>query len=354
MELKKDTVTALGLMSGTSLDGLDLCYAAFNRENDRNWQFEIIRAETIQYDKKLEQQLRSSISMSAAELAAFNVEYGFYLGEQIQAFLNKHQLSSPEIIGSHGHTVFHQPERKFTVQIGDGRAIRQVTGTPVVYDFRMQDVLLGGNGAPLVPIGDELLFSDYQACLNLGGFSNISFIKNNQRLAFDICPVNIVLNSLCRKLGQPFDHNGDIARNGEVNCSVLEKLNAISFYNVPPPKSLGIEWVQQHITDLIKEFKPQEAIATITEHAAFQIASVLNNEQIKNVLITGGGSKNQFLIERIRAHSTAELILPELELIDFKEALIFGFMAVLRLTHQNNVLSSATGSAHDHCTGILV
>ncbi|WP_262486340.1 anhydro-N-acetylmuramic acid kinase [Flavobacterium sp. B17] len=203
---------AIGLMSGTSLDGLDICFARF--ENKNSWTFEILKAETLPYSGNWEEKLRNSIYLSAEELLALNSEYGFYLGKAVKNFIKKNQLENVDLIASHGHTVFHQPQKKFTLQIGDGRAIKLETNLPVIYDFRSQDVLMGGNGAPLVPIGDELLFSQYDACLNLGGFSNISLKIKDQRIAFDIAPVNIVLNKLAQKLNKNFDENGDLANRG--------------------------------------------------------------------------------------------------------------------------------------------
>ena len=348
------TFHALGLMSGTSLDGLDICHAAFEKDDFGKWNFEILNAETFPYSEELEKKLRNATKISAEELFELHSEFGFYLGEKVLEFIEKFQLTNIDLIASHGHTVFHQPEKKFTVQIGDGRAIKILTGIPVVYDFRSQDVLMGGNGAPLVPIGDELLFSEYDACLNIGGFSNISFKENQRRVAFDICPVNIVLNKFAQKLGKNFDENGDFARSGKVNTELLEKLNKLSFYQKNPPKSLGIEWVSEHIFPLFENGKSVDILATFTEHAAVQIAMVFEKFGLKKVLFSGGGTYNQFLIERISNHSNAEIIIPGAEIINFKEALIFAFMGVLRFKNEINTLASATGSSHDHSSGLIV
>ncbi|MFY1047116.1 anhydro-N-acetylmuramic acid kinase [Chryseobacterium sp. GP-SGM7] len=343
---------AIGLMSGTSLDGLDICFAQFWEENSY-WKFKIIQAETVSYSKALEDQLRNSIHLSSQDLLALNTDYGFYLGQITQNFIQKNQLSDIDLIASHGHTVFHQPQRKFTLQIGDGRAIKTETQIPVIYDFRSQDVLLGGNGAPLVPIGDELLFSDYDACLNLGGFSNISFKNNHQRIAFDIAPVNIVLNKLALNFNQNYDENGDLAKKGKINQEILTKLNSLEFYSQSHPKSLGIEWCNENIFPLFLNIENLDILATFTEHVAEQISKVFNDYNLKKVLFTGGGTYNQFLIERINSKTKSEINIPEKEIIDFKEALIFAFMGVLRWNNEINVLSSATGSSHDHSSGII-
>ena len=346
------TYFAIGLMSGTSLDGLDICYAKF--QNITNWEFEILKTETIPYSPEWKNRLQNAILLSAEDLLALDKEYGFYLGEKTQEFISKNNITDLDFIASHGHTVFHQPQRKFTLQIGDGRAIKLTTKKPVIYDFRSQDVLMGGNGAPLVPIGDELLFSQYDACLNLGGFSNISLQKNHQRIAFDISPVNVVLNYFAEKLGKNYDENGDFARNGAINFKILEQLNALTFYQKPAPKSLGVEFVNSEIFPLLKDEIPENIIATFTEHIAEQIAKVFNDNQLKTVLVTGGGTFNTYLLEKIREKSQTELIVPDENIINFKEALIFAFMGVLRLRNEANVLCSATGSSENHCSGLLV
>ena len=339
-------------MSGTSLDGLDICYAKF--QNIATWEFEILKTETIPYSPEWKNRLQNAILLSAEDLLALDKEYGFYLGEKTQEFISKNNIADLDFIASHGHTVFHQPQKKFTLQIGDGRAIKILNKIPVVYDFRSQDVLMGGNGAPLVPIGDELLFSEFDACLNIGGFCNISFKKDGKRIAFDICPVNIVLNKFAQSLGKNYDENGDFARNGKVNFEALTLLNSLNFYQENPPKSLGIEWVNENILPILNDEDSENVLATFTEHAAFQIAEVFNKNQLSKVLFTGGGTYNSYLIERIKSKTQTEIFIPDSKIIDFKEALIFAFMGVLRVNNEINVLSSATGSTLDHSSGIIV
>lgn len=339
---------AIGLMSGTSLDGLDICYVRFQRNN--GWSFEILKAETVPYSQSWENLLRNSTSSTAEELMKLNSDYGFLLGELVKQFIEKYKITDVDVIASHGHTVFHQPDKKFTTQIGDGRAIKLLTNFPVAYDFRTQDVLMEGNGAPLVPIGDQFLFKNYDACINLGGFSNISYNKNGNRIAFDICPVNIVLNRYAQKLGHKFDNNGELAKQGLVNDDLLEKLNSLEFYRQPAPKSMGYEWIEQHVEPLLKNYSPQTVLATFTKHAADQISEIIKKQNFKTVLMTGGGAYNSYLISLI----DAEVMVPEKNIVEFKEALIFAFMGILRKLGENNVLSSATGSSADHCSGLLV
>ena len=342
---------AIGLMSGTSLDGLDICYVKF--EKKQHWNFEILHAETVKYPKIWEEKLKNSIHLSAEEIAELNSNYGFYLGEKVNEFISKNQIKNIDLIASHGHTVFHQPQKKFTLQIGDGRAIKLITKIPVIYDFRMQDVLMGGNGAPLVPIGDELLFQQYDACLNLGGFSNISMKVEGKRIAFDICPVNIVLNSLAQKRGQKYDEDGKIARLGKIDSELLNELNNLKFYRQDFPKSLGIEWVLENVSSKFEKQSTEDLLATFTEHSAIQIANTLNQFKLKNVLITGGGTYHSYLIEKIKSKTSTEIIIPEKTIIDYKEALIFAFMGVLRINNETNVLASATGSYENHSSGII-
>lgn len=345
---------ALGLMSGTSLDGLDICHASFQKDGLGQWQFKILNASTFPYTEVWENRLLNATQLSAEELYELNSEYGFYLGEKANEFIKEYSLKNIDLIASHGHTVFHQPQKRFTVQIGDGRAIKLLTNLPVVYDFRSQDVLMGGNGAPLVPIGDELLFSEYDACLNIGGFSNISFKEKGHRIAFDICPVNIVLNYFAKKVGKDFDENGNLARTGKVDHALLSKLNSLPFYQEKPPKSLGMEWVAENILPHLENENFIDVLATFTEHAAIQVAEVLNRNAIQKIVFTGGGTYNTYFLERIKTKTETQIIVPEEEIINFKEALIFAFMGVLRVNNEINILSSATGSSENHCSGIVI
>lgn len=339
-------------MSGTSLDGLDICYAKFT-QTDSAWNFEILNCETLPYSSDWEQSLRNAVNLSSEEVLKLNVDYGFYLGEKTSEFISKHKIINLDLIASHGHTVFHQPKNKFTLQIGNGRAIKSKINKTVIYDFRSQDVILGGNGAPLVPIGDELLFSNFDACLNLGGFSNISLKRNGKRIAFDICPVNIILNDLALKLGKKFDDNGDLARTGLIDYELLDQLNQLKFYQEKAPKSLGIEWINEQVLPLIKTQKTEDLLASFTEHSAVQIAKILDEFDVKNIFITGGGTYNNYLIEKIKAKTKTEIQIPKKEIIEYKEALIFAFMGVLRSLNLDNVLSSATGSQNDHSSGLV-
>lgn len=345
---------ALGLMSGTSLDGLDIAYVHFIKNDDEPLSFQIIKSETVSYSDSWQQRLKEAYHKEANEIFQLHSDYGHYLGSCVNTFLKKHQIEKLDVIASHGHTLFHQPDKGYTVQIGDARAIQKLNPFPVVYDFRSQDVLLGGQGAPLVPIGDELLFSNYNACLNLGGFSNISFRWKNSRIAFDISPVGTVLNYYAQKLGVSYDSGGEIAKAAGFKQEILEKLNQLEFYSEAGPKSLGIEFVYDKIFPLLDPLDPKEALGVFTEHVAFQIAQILDKYELSSVLVSGGGAYNSYLLSRIEHHSSGKLILPSQDVIEMKEALIFAFMGVLRIRNEINVLSSVTGAEKDHCSGLLV
>ena len=348
----KQIFRALGLMSGTSLDGVDLCYAEFQKKE--RWKFRIIKAETVRYSKTWKSKLENARYLSGKELTLLDQEYGSFLGEISKKFVEENKIAHLDVIGSHGHTVFHSSEMGMTKQIGDGRRIAHATKTKVIYDFRTMDVILGGQGAPLVPIGDELLFYEYDACLNLGGFSNISFKEEGKRIAFDICPVNVVLNQYSKKLGFPFDLNGKLSKSGTVHTRLLNKLNRLSFYQKNESKSLGIEWADNHVFPLIDKcsLNEKDVLRTFVEHISMQIGKFLKEKS--TVLVSGGGARNQFLMKRLKHYSKTFIHIPDNEIIDFKEALIFAFLAVLKDRNEINVLSSATGAIRDHSSGIVI
>jgi anhydro-N-acetylmuramic acid kinase len=353
--MRAENYNVIGVMSGTSLDGVDLAYIAFAKSD--NWSFDIIEAVTVPYPTLWKQRLQKAIHLSEKELRELNEEYTGYLAEVIQGFLDLiDEIPAFAGIGvdaicSHGHTVLHQPKNGITLQIGNLHELAQKLQKTVVCDFRVQDVKLGGQGAPLVPIGERLLFPEYDYCLNLGGFANISFEENEKRLAFDVCPVNIVLNHLTEKLGLPFDDGGKIAQSGKVSIELLEKLNGLQFYRLSHPKSLGLEWVEKEIFPLLESsgLKVEDQISTFTEHVAVQLASVFKPES--SILVTGGGAYNTFLLERIKNCKNFNLILPDERIIEFKEALIFGLLGVLKIRGENNCLASVTGAKMDHSSG---
>jgi anhydro-N-acetylmuramic acid kinase len=336
----------LGIMSGTSLDGVDLAICRLARNPD---QYEIIRAETIAYSADWITKLKQAERCSGLELMQLHREYGKYLGHLAKQFIGETKVDA---IASHGHTIFHNPAKGLTFQIGCGAELAATSGITTVADFRITDVAHGGQGAPLVPAGDATLFSEYNYCLNLGGFINISFDEFAKRIAFDIAPMNYVLNRLAMREGKPFDENGKMAAAGTCIQSLLDKLNSLSYYSARAPKSLGREWVEKEIFPLLNEnYNTSDLLHTFTLHAAEQTAKYL--QQDGRVLITGGGAYNTFFIEELKKRSVAEIVIPESELINFKEALIFAWLGFLRLRNENNALSSVTGARRDSCGGAI-
>lgn len=351
-----NTYKVIGLMSGTSLDGVDLAYCIFN-EDQKSWSFEIIEAECIPYDGSWKKKLESVENTSALDLMLLDKELGTYFGNLINEFIHKYKLNV-DYISSHGHTVFHQPEKKLTTQIGSGAVLAAVTGIKTICDFRSLDVALGGQGAPLVPIGDEKLFSQYDSCLNLGGIANISYNENGFRKAYDICPANMVLNHYAKMNNKDFDRNGDLARSGRINKNLFEQLNALAYYQQPAPKSLGKEWVFSELIPIIETYSisTPDKLATFTEHCAHQIGvncNVKNKSNDLTILITGGGSFNHYLIERIKFYTKQNVIIPNRKIIEFKEALIFAFLGVLRIRGEINCLKNVTGARADNCGGVV-
>ncbi|MCX6271303.1 MAG: anhydro-N-acetylmuramic acid kinase [Bacteroidetes bacterium] len=342
----------IGLMSGTSLDGTDLAACEFTQ--DHQWHFHICHARTVPYPEKWRVALSSVHDGSALQLAQLHKEYGHYLGRLVKDFMAETGFGA-ELVASHGHTIFHQPQSGLTFQLGEGSAIAAECGIAVACDFRSADVAMGGQGAPLVPAGDRLLFPGYDYCLNLGGFANISYESEGRRIAHDISPCNMALNAFSAFSGFPYDENGEIARSGAIIDELSDAFNDLEFYRLLPPKSLGREWFHQHFLPLadIYRNRPADVLRTLCEHIATQVSlAILPGKQGK-LLITGGGAHNTFLVRRIEHLCNQQLIVPDAILVDFKEALIFAFLGVLRLTGQVNVLCSVTGSAKDHTAGAL-
>lgn len=353
--MNKNSYEVVGVMSGTSLDGIDLAHLHF-RHDGQKWSFTIKEAVTIPYSHDWVAVLKTAIANDEEQLGELNRKYTALLGATIRDFISQNKIERLDAVCSHGHTILHNPSAGYTLQIGNLPQIAVISGQTVVCDFRVQDVQLGGQGAPLVPIGDRLLFSDYEYCLNLGGFSNISFEEDGKRRAFDISPVNTVLNHYAARLGLAYDDGGTIAASGHVDAALVEQLNALPFYAQAFPKSLGFEFVQQTVLPLMESaaISAQDKLATFTQHIALQIGKALQNRSSGTMLVTGGGAYNRFLINSIQVHLPhIRLEIPDAKTLEFKEALIFGLLGVLKLRGQVNVLSSVTGARHDHSAGVV-
>lgn len=345
------TKKIIGLMSGTSLDGLDVVYTHFRKDGEK-WLYQILHAESYPYSEEWREKLRGSYYQTAEGIAALDAEYGRYLGMQVKRFAEKYQLPAVDFVASHGHTVFHRPDIGYNLQIGHGAHLHAVSGFRVICDFRTLDVAFGGQGAPLVPIGDKLLFGEYDYCLNIGGFANVSFDDDNgKRIAYDLCPANYCLNRLMRTRGQEYDKDGLTARAGRVNKKLFDALNALEYYHRRAPKSLAQEWVDAHVMPLVEQCPDafENKIATLTEHAAYQIARPFRKDA--SVLVTGGGAYNIFLLERALHYGDFLWIRPDNMVTDFKEALIFAFLGLRRAEGLPNCLQSVTGASHDVVAG---
>lgn len=352
----------IGLMSGSSLDGLDVAFVEFT-ETAGKWQYEILCAACMEYNKEWNDTLQNAIYLSARDYQLLHVDYGRYLGERVNEFSEKFQLQHRiSLIASHGHTTFHMPERKMTHQLGDGAAIAAETQLPVVSDLRSLDIAFGGQGAPIVPLGEKLLFSDYSFFLNVGGIANISFHQNdNQIIAFDICAANRVLNMLAKEKNKDYDEDGKMAASGKIDVGLLEQLNALPYFALPYPKSLPNSFGTDIIFPLIKSFNlpVEDALATFTEHISLQVKNSLQpftNGSVQKLFITGGGAFNKFLVSRIGAHLKSihfEICIPSEEVVMYKEALIMALLGVLRWREQYTVASSVTGARRNSIGGAL-
>lgn len=341
----------IGLMSGTSLDGLDLAACEFKYGTD-GWSYRFLATETVEYSHDWREKLAGAHHLPGRGLIRLDRQYGKLLGEEVNRFVRKFNLKV-ELIASHGHTVFHTPALGITHQIGHPANLAAETGIPVAADFRTTDVALGGQGAPLVPAGDRHLFSRYAYCLNLGGFANISFEDRGDRVAGDICPVNIVANALAGLAGMPYDDQGNTGRRGNLIPGLLRELNQLPFYRTPFPRSLGREWTEDQIFPLLEKYKEKipDLLRTWYEHVACQISSVMKDNG--DVLVTGGGAFNRFLLERLEELSNVRLVVPEDQVIQYKEALIFAFLGLLRIRNEINCFRTVTGASRDSCCGAV-
>jgi anhydro-N-acetylmuramic acid kinase len=345
----------IGLMSGTSLDGLDVAACRFRCEKDK-WSYSIEAAESIAYNDELQQQLKDSVSLSGLNLSLLDVELGKFFGTSVEAFCRKHGLQ-PLFIGSHGHTVFHQPEKLLTLQIGNPEAISHFSQLPVVANFRLQDVLNGGQGAPLVPYGEHYLFPDYHAFLNLGGIANVALHSQNAMKGFDTCACNMGLNYLARKLGMSFDKNGEVAKTGSMSDSLFQSLNKLYYFQQKGPKSLGYEWFEKEVAPLLDNSSTpvKDSLCTFIHHIAFQVNNGMDGlgSSSEKVMVTGGGALNGFLMDALNSYGKGKFTYeaPDKKTVEFKEALVFAFLGLQRLLGKSNVSSQVTGSKKDVSAG---
>ena len=339
-------------MSGSSLDGVDIAYCEFFY--DTKWHYDIIEAETIPYNEEWRITLTELPEQTGDRLIEYDLSYGKYLGELATNFIERHEII-PDLVSSHGHTIFHDPDKGYTFQLGHGQAIASSTGIKTICDFRIGDIQLGGQGAPLVPIGDKLLFPEFDFCINLGGIANISYEGDENRIAFDICAANQLLNHLSCQLGKPFDENGNIAQLGKLITDLFDKLNNHPYFNLDYPKSLSNQLITDTFIKLLddSEANVEDSLYTVCKHIAYQINQVIVDVKGYTILITGGGANNNFLITAIQKETKRSVIIPDKLIVDYKEAMIFAFMGALRLEGEINCLASATGASKDSSIGVI-
>ncbi len=344
-------------MSGTSLDGLDLADVKFSCDDQGDWTFKLISAKTVAYTSEFRQRLFHAPMLSAEKLSLLSVELSQFYGDEINKFISKNQINKEDIfaISSHGQTIFHQPERSMTLQIGNTPHVAIRTGIKTVVDFRTKDVALGGNGAPLIPIVDHLLFKNRaQGYLNLGGFSNLSYCESGIVKSFDVGPANIVINYLVKEKNLTMDKDGHIAESGRTNHDLLRKLDALDYYSKEGPKSLGWEWVEEEVMPLFDiDLSLEDKLNTYVSHVVNHLNKAFVKANISSVMITGGGAHNSFLIDEISNKYNGEIIIPSKEIVDYKEAIGFAFLGLLRCLNETNVLSSVTGAEKDSCSGVI-
>lgn len=345
------TVRVMGVMSGSSLDGIDLAICTFARENGR-WRFDVEACRTEPFPAELRTRLLRVMNGEALELARLHRDLGVMIGRSCSGFMAA-TGRVPQLIASHGHTIFHRPAEGLTFQIGCGAHIAAITGIPVVCDLRTKDVAFGGQGAPLVPLGERELFAGPDAFLNLGGIANLS-VHGDQVIGYDLSPCNQALNTLAQEAGSEYDKDGAMARSGSIDPALLGRLNALELYDRPPPRSLGREWFDAFFLPLIDHGAPlPDRLRTVTEHIAWIAAQALDQVAARQVFVTGGGAHNTFLIERLRALTQAEVQVPDAAVIDSKEAIVFAFLGLLRWHGEVNALRTVTGARMDNVGGAL-
>ena len=344
---------AIGIMSGTSVDGIDIAHCTFKKE--KKWSYKIDQAITINYPKGLKNRLLEAQKLNGYELIQLDHNLGDFIGEKTKSFIKEHNLN-PEIISCHGHTVFHNIKDKISYQIGNANRIYSILKIPFINNFRELDVIFEGEGAPLVPIGEKLLFHGYNYFINIGGILNLTKIDNNKIIAYDVVPANIVLNNISNKLEYEYDDKGNMAKNGNLIPKLFEKLNSLDYYKKTNPKSIGLEWIKKNIFLTIYEYKYKsiDLLNTFTKHIAFQLTNNIKGQGNK-ILITGGGAYNDYLIKKLKSYdkNKNDWEIPNDNLVNYKEALIFAFIGLLRQLNKKNILKSVTGSSKNISSGTI-
>lgn len=356
------TYFVIGLMSGSSHDGLDICYNHITFISGKKWEYTIEISETIPYPPELKNKLKEAPKLSVPEFLRLDRAFAGFCADKVNEFIKKHDLEHKVFfIASHGHTVWHEPEAHVSSQIGDGATIAARTGYTTISDLRNMDIALGGQGAPVVPVADRLLFSDYDFCLNLGGIANLT-INSENPVAFDICPANQLLDFFAQKQGNEFDAYGKIAEQGHCNEATLNAINSHVFYQQKAPKSLSNSFSETELIPLLEKESEPNALNTGVRHIAFQIARSLapycKESKEYKMLITGGGAFNSYLLQQIQQELGAlnlpvNCVVPDEQIVKYKEALAMSLIGVLRWREEENVFASVTGASRNSIGGAV-
>ena len=343
----------IGVMSGTSCDGLDLALCSF-WYNNKKWNYKLIDSKGINYGINLKRKLKGCSNLSGYKLKVLDVEFGDFIAKEIKAFISNKKIRI-DLISSHGHTVFHDTKNKVHHQIGNPFMIYKTLNYPVIFNFRELDVILGGEGAPLVPYGEKELFGEYDYCVNIGGILNISLLKTQNIIGYDVCPANIILNNFSKKLGLEFDEDGKLSKKGKNNPKLFEKLNQLTYYEIKRPKSLDLIYIKENYYPLFNNLGSADVLCTFINHIAYQLNKNIKNKKAK-VLVTGGGAFNKHLIEKLNYFNKLDTkyIVPNKKLVIFKEAIVFGFLGLLRFLEKKNIANSVTGSTNSSSSGLIL
>ena len=362
------TYYVLGLMSGSSLDGLVIAYCNITWDGDRVTHWKLLESETLPFSDKWKNRLRELPNQNGLIFAKTNTYFGHYMGGLVNEFIENYRIKELDFIASHGHTIFHDPEHRISIQIGDGAALASQTGYTTICDFRTQDVAMDGEGAPLSPLADRYMFHNYDFYLNIGGIANVSANTGNDNwVAMDCCAANQVLNLLAEELGSEFDNNGSFASRGSVNEKLLGQVSDFSYYSNPYPKSMSNGWIREKIIPLYREAEcsSEDKLATACEHIAIEISNsiqdIINKEGFirtsYKMLLTGGGVFNNYLVQTIHAYCNRsldiDLLMPDASIINFKEAMLMALLGVLRVEKVPNSMKAITGAKMDTINGAI-
>ncbi|XP_064473646.1 anhydro-N-acetylmuramic acid kinase-like [Ornithodoros turicata] len=359
----------IGVMSGSSLDGLDIIYTRFSLTSSDCWEYNIQHCTCYNYSPTWIDKLKHATSTSALEYQLLNTEYGRYIGEYVLRFIRENRLDGKvHLIACHGHTVFHLPSQLTTSTLGDGATVAAVTGLPVVSDLRSMDVALGGQGSPIALTAERKLFgNEYQFFLNIGGMACLTYAGKNysDSFAVDVCPANQLLNLLANREGRAFDRSGEMAKSGKVSTRLLKDLDDFDYYKKSFPKSLGVDFGPEILYPLIQahDLSTADALQTFTEHICNQVAEVIRLvertvkdglPQSSKMLVTGGGARNLFLVDRLTERLKEfriTVVVPNDELVKFKEALVTSVIGVQRLRGEENFIGEVSGASRSSIGG---